>query len=364
MKVEILRQVDKAWWNSLVASVPEGNIFQTTHWADFLSEYAGDEPLYLVIRADSREIKAILLLLQRASNHSRLLKRPLHYITLLLLRRSLPTFTWQGGPIVFASGEEKIDIYNSTLGEVGRLVKDLYGAGIIRGTLPSTDSEIIEKGAIPVAGYEARKWATYLVDLTLDDETLWRSFKPAARKSIKKVERDGIYVEQVGNLEELYDYYLFTKECAEQTGRGGFPSFGNLSVMWKHLRPEQGVEIFVARHDGQRLCGLGIWAFNGIIYEFGSFQSDYSFEHKLYGNDLLKWEIIKWGHEKGYRIYDLAGVNPDPLSEKEANIRRFKEKWGGRYVEFDEYSKPLENRLFSTFKKAKRKLWKAKSIGE
>lgn len=353
MKVEILKQVDKTWWNSMVASASEGNIFQTSHWASFLLEYAKHEPLYLAVKADSGEIKALLLLFKEAFWHRRFIEKFFGSLLISLFKRFLPSFNWQGGPIVFANGEEKVDIYNSTLREVSRLVKDLHGLGISRGMLPSYDSELIEKGAIPIDGYEMRKWATYLVDLTLDEGALWRNLKPAARKSVKKAERDGIYVERIGNLEELYDYYLFTEECAEQTGRGGFPSFGNLSVMWKHLRPEQGVEIFVAKQNERKLCGLGIWAFNGIIYEFGSFQSEYSFEHKLYGNDLIKWEIIKWGHEKSYRIYDLAGVSPDPASEKEANVRRFKEKWGGRYVEFGEYSTPLENRLIDRIKKAR-----------
>ncbi|MFC1932405.1 lipid II:glycine glycyltransferase FemX [Chloroflexota bacterium] len=337
MKVEILKQVDKTWWNSLVASVPEGTIFQTSHWADFLAEYARHEPLYLVVKAESGEIKALLLLYKEASD---------------------ALLTWQNGPVVFTSGEEKVDTCRFVLEEVRRLVKDLNGASIRRGNLPYYDPEIADKGAIPIDGYKMKKWATYLVDLTLDEEALRRNFKPAARKSVNRAERDGVYVERIENPEELYDYYLFTEECSRQTGRGGFPSFGNLSVMWEHLRPEQGVEIFVAKHNERKLCGLGIWAFNGIIYEFGSFQSDYSFEHKLYGNDLIKWEIIKWGHQKGYRIYDMAGVNPDPSSEKEANIGRFKEKWGGRYVEFGEYSKPLGNNLLGMLKKAKRKLWK------
>jgi lipid II:glycine glycyltransferase (peptidoglycan interpeptide bridge formation enzyme) len=54
----------------------------------------------------------------------------------------------------------------------------------------------------------------------------------------------------------------------------------------------------------------------------------------LFGPDLLKWSIMQWACEQGNVSFDLGGVNPEPVDEKELNIRRFKEKWSGAYSEY------------------------------
>jgi lipid II:glycine glycyltransferase (peptidoglycan interpeptide bridge formation enzyme) len=38
-------------------------------------------------------------------------------------------------------------------------------------------------------------------------------------------------------------------------------------------------------------------------------------------------------------VYDLSGVSPSPIDPKEEGIRRFKSKFGGKYVEYAIYSK-------------------------
>ena len=34
------------------------------------------------------------------------------------------------------------------------------------------------------------------------------------------------------------------------------------------------------------------------------------------------------------RYYDLAGFNPNPISEKERGIEKFKRKWGGKKYDY------------------------------
>ena len=53
-------------------------------------------------------------------------------------------------------------------------------------------------------------------------------------------------------------------------------------------------------------------------------------EEKLYSQDLMKWKIIEWGIENKQKYFDLTGFNPNPISEKEKGILRYKKKWGGK----------------------------------
>ena len=115
--------------------------------------------------------------------------------------------------------------------------------------------------------------------------------------------------------------------------------------MWASLRSDLSrFEIFVALEGAKAVGGIGVWAFNGIINEFGAVRSLYGAKKNLYAGDILKWEIIKWGNADGLRCYDLEGVSPDPQSEKDAAIRQFKEKWGGMLKRYGIFTKRYSRR--------------------
>jgi len=64
--IEMSQEIDREWWNSLVQSVPEGTIFQTKYWADYLKEWARVEPIYLTVRNKENKVVGILLFFKEA----------------------------------------------------------------------------------------------------------------------------------------------------------------------------------------------------------------------------------------------------------------------------------------------------------
>ena len=46
-------------------------------------------------------------------------------------------------------------------------------------------------------------------------------------------------------------------------------------------------------------------------------------------------QIIEWGIENNQRFYDLTGINPNPKTDKELGIFRYKKKWGGNLVNYN-----------------------------
>lgn len=105
LQTELLTEVDKPWWNSLVASVPEGTLFQTAHWADFLREYLKYDPQYLVVRDAQGEPVGLLLFFRTAYSHYTFFERPLDHWTIPCLKKLAPAYTWLQGPT--ALREEK-----------------------------------------------------------------------------------------------------------------------------------------------------------------------------------------------------------------------------------------------------------------
>ena len=69
-----------------------------------------------------------------------------------------------------------------------------------------------------------------------------------------------------------------------------------------------------------------------FIIEGGIIRSDEDKKNNLYSQDLIKWKIIEWGIDNKMNFYNLAGFNPNPTSEKEKGILRYKKKWGGEQV--------------------------------
>ena len=66
------------------------------------------------------------------------------------------------------------------------------------------------------------------------------------------------------------------------------------------------------------------------------------------GNDLMQWHMIKWGREQGCSTLDLSGIEPFPSSPKMRSIYEFKSKWGGKQIDYDEftiYPNNLKSRL-------------------
>ena len=337
-------------WNKWVSESPDGSLFQTTYWADRLIELLGYEPRYLTLHNEHNP-EPVALLLYFRTGYKRLYywQKPYDVIALLILKRIAPVYLWHGGPVVL-SGDPKTIIL-TLLSEVERLAK---AERVVR--IEPSELTILN-GLFPLDNWSPKMWATYRVDLQLDKETLWRNLKNSARKAIRRAERDGVTVREISSLEELRDYYDFTEECAKRLGKRMY-GFEDIATMWKHFRTNAIYETFVAYHGEQKIAGLSIWGFNGIISELGSFQSAEAYEKKLYGQDLIKWEVIRWGHQQGFRWFDLAGVNPNPQTPKERGIRQFKEKWGGKYVEYPIVSKEMTKNdlLLKSFLKVKRQL--------
>jgi lipid II:glycine glycyltransferase (peptidoglycan interpeptide bridge formation enzyme) len=77
-------------------------------------------------------------------------------------------------------------------------------------------------------------------------------------------------------------------------------------------------------------------------------------QEKIPAQDLLHWELMLRSRQLGCRAFDLAGISPDPATPKEVGIRRFKEKWGGEYVEYYTFERnvvPFSKQLLRAVKR-------------
>lgn len=187
--------------------------------------------------------------------------------------------------------------------------------------------------------FQHHLWKTLVIDLKPSEDELFKALHHAARKGIKKAQQVGVYIYRCESFEDYYTEFLvpYLNSTKRSIKEKMFYQGG-----WE-LDKDKCYSFWVAKNQQNQLFGfLGSYRHDGVATEIMSALTPLAWEQKIPVQDLLHWEIIKYHKNRGDLYFDLAGFNPNPTSEKEKNIKRFKEKWGG--VEYDTSSYTLDLR--------------------
>jgi len=337
MEIAIRQSVDRDEWDGLVSSSAAGNIFYTALWGEVRRKFFRSSPYYLTLKDDGK-VAALAVIEAMALGHSRLYGKPLGSILLPLAVKRMPVLRMRDW--VFIDNDIKMAIDRGEL--AARTEKALAGLRPIEARVyqNALDGASVYGDALVERGFERDEWATFVVSLEGETKKIEERFRSSVRKALRKAgDEQGLAVERISDLDGLKEYYSLFRSWRSAMRLWSTP-FDEWRVMWNELRQYgSSFEIFVAKQGEKAVGGLGIWAYNGIMNEFGSVRSPYAAQKNLYAGDILKREIIKWGRGQGFRFYDLEGVSNDPKNGKDAAIRQFKEKWGGQFKRCDVFRK-------------------------
>jgi hypothetical protein len=335
-------QPPDGWDERLYAARAEAGLCQSTYWARVIHRLDRATPLFLEVHHDG-EVAASLMLFRKEPWDRRAMRR----------KRGLGEFlsgVWRGwlewldGPVLHAGEEVKIE---RALAALLVWVDEYAGKGRlsrISSAFAHTSRWAAQDGVAALfagRGYTTSRWATYLVDLEPEEDRLWYNLDKAARKSVKKARSLGVQVRPISSLEALQASF-YAPYCAIEAAAGrGVPPLSAFEVSWGEDR-EGYYRYYVAESAaGEILATLGMYIFNGVAVEIASSLSPQAFEQKIPAQDLLHWEMFLEARRASCHTFDLAGINPDPADPREAGIRRFKKKWGGRYVEYNRFGKAM-----------------------
>jgi hypothetical protein len=203
---------------------------------------------------------------------------------------------------------------------------------------PLCDDAELKKNLIE-RGFSVTHWATYIVDLNQNRDFLFNNLDKAAKKQLRKAEDQGLTVQEISDKTSYWEKFVIPyKEFEIAAGRIP-PIDKSFEAMWR-LGAIKYYRFFCVMDRFHQVIGLlGIFGFNNIVTEITSAVSQRVYTEHLAAQDLLHWEIICRCKDYGFSYFNLAGVNPDPQTPKEAGIRQFKAKWGGKYITYMRYSK-------------------------
>ena len=340
MRCELFRENPGGWWDDMIkeADLVAPTVLVTSIFSRYMSEMIGAVPWFLVVRNPEG---ATAGLLSAFSEYP--LNRTTHCwrsgLVLAACGHAIfPVLSWPCTPVILEPDRES-DIHAAFASGVVAIQRDSGIASVRNGSIAWGSPEISDQvlRSWDSAGFSLTHRATFRIDLTQSLEERLRSFHRSVRKNIRKCEQSQVRVDRVdapGN--PTIDDYNRMRLRYKKVFSVGARSAAVQDYMWKHLHYDADCfEYFVASRGDNVLAGIGVLHFAGYALEIEAWTTPYALENSLPGGDALKWAIIQWGKERGLRWYDLGGVAVDPADgSKEANILRFKEKWGGTYVEY------------------------------
>lgn len=144
------------------------------------------------------------------------------------------------------------------------------------------------------------------IDLDRSQTEIWDGLFKNARRDIKKAERDGVTIRCGRSLDDLQIYYRMHSQVRKSKYRmlpQPFAFFEQLHAAFGN----DGLEVVFAEIDGTAVAGSVHLAHGDTLY----YKFNASVDRALCPNDLLVWEGIKLGLERGLKLFDFGASDLD-----------------------------------------------------
>lgn len=345
MNLELRVAVDpsRLAWDLLLQTRPkEAGFEQSALWANLLRELDHVRPFFLSVAKDGEPLATLLAFHHIPWDRAR--QGPKSGLRQWFSGSRHGWLQWHGGPTLYTENKElagqALRLLLNWLDDYARKNRLFYIHGAFTHSTIQGNADFVHN-LFNQFDYKRQKWATYDIDLNQDEQALWRGLKAAARKSVKKAQREGLAVKQIQTIDELKtDFHDPYQAFESAAGRAAKP-WSSFEATWR-LDEQKLYRFYAARDSNDEVMAvLGMYIFNNIATEIASSLNPKAFEKKLPAQDLLHWEMILEAKRAGAERFDLAGVAPQSQSGKAGRIRQFKEKWGGQYIEYPIYHKAL-----------------------
>ena len=203
--------------------------------------------------------------------------------------------------------------------------------------------------AMPAEGFQIRPdalppsvWhqATFLIDLNADLDTLFANLRPSVRNNVRRGLRSGLEVVSGSDKDLALFNELMNSLCLRRGTHPNLPGVDFIPKLWSRFAPRGWIHLLFIRHGAETIS-------SHLILTVGkcarSWRVGWSGEHsKLFPNDVLNWEAIRWAKEHGFQQFDLLGVDRRDAEELlngraasepyHCNITFFKAGFGGKLL--------------------------------
>ncbi|MFX1487430.1 MAG: lipid II:glycine glycyltransferase FemX [Promethearchaeota archaeon] len=306
------KSIDQETWETLENRAHHLGVFQTYAWAETL-RYTGIDPRFLLV-VDQGESLAGLLIFQ--SNFVFSLFNAYEAKDAMLLTDI--------NPDVVSSVVSHISSSLRSMLDPLTLYVVIYSAPVLSKLL---------RDHFEHENFHTQTDATFLIDLRSPVEILWRRLSKTARRLVRKTERQGVTISEAKDWSAWLRFYqLYFDDCQRLQLRPR--SLLLHKGIYDFLLPKDMAKLFLAIYKGKIIAGrlLLLTPHQIVGYEI-TYDPRYQMLNPTYA---LYWRSISWAKERGIRYFDLGGTISRPTKDSSLyGVHKFKEKWGGNFVEFD-----------------------------
>lgn len=286
-------------WNELVSSLG-GTVYHSSTWADYQRATQDVQPIFALKRDSHGGVTGGSLLLFRRS------RRPV--ASLFFRDLTIPAYPF----INNLNGSELSQLLNQCE-TVGRTL----GCSEIRlESFMSGRSDFIPAHF----GYKEIRRIEFCVDLTRDLDGLWKAMRKDHRERVKRLKREGVFVE-VGNSREdlrgLKDAREFTQARRSQRGQGyEISQEEKFYEQLDQLIVKRGAgRLFVARRGSEIVASIFFLTFNGRANSVFSGSTDLGY--KVGAQSGLFWSAVEHFKSEGFHELNRGGLPASAENESD-----------------------------------------------
>lgn len=298
-------------WNNFVRTHPFSTPYHLWEFGEALSLTYKYSRYYIVARTGNKVLAVFPLILVK----SKLFGNKLF---------SLP-FCEYGGPLIDETSENFHVVLSTILKKVLNFKFSLKNLDYVEIRNPKLSDKSL-KTMLQFSFQSFKKYVTFRVDLTKGENVLWNELDKKTRNSIRKAVKSSLVVYEANTDNDLQKYYYLYLKTQKRHGSPphSFELFNNLARVMK-----ENIKIMNAEYHSNIIAGIIAFHDKRSIYWWSSV-SDYKFRG-LNATNLLLWELIRWGCEKGYIYLDLGRTRAG------SGIYHFKKGWAGREILLEDY---------------------------
>jgi CelD/BcsL family acetyltransferase involved in cellulose biosynthesis len=308
--MEIVRELDAQRWRDFVDNHPRGNVFHTPEMFQVFARTRGYCPT-LWAAEEGGQIHALML--------------PVEISVLDGLLRGLTSRAVVYGSVLCSPGATG----RHALADLLEAYTQAVGSKLLFTELRNVSDLAKCQPILKERGFKYEEHLNYLVDLKRPPDAILESFKPGLRKTVRRGLRDGqVTVTELTERDDLAAWYELVRRTYERA-QVPLADISLFEAAFDLLRPK-GMSRFAVARVGQVFAAVQVdLLYKGTIFGwYGGTDRSYNTYHP---NELLTWELLRWGAESGYRTYDFGGAGrPD----QHYGVRDFKAKFNGTLVSF------------------------------
>lgn len=307
---QVVRTLDEQAWRRFVDEHPQGSIFHTPEMFEVFSRTKHFQPEVWAV-TDHGDVLALLL--------------PVRMTYMNGMLKSLATRAVVFGSVLWQLSDEGCRALERLLETYARESRGRFLLTEMRNLVCLDQVQpLLQK-----CGFRYEPHLNYLIDLDRPTDAIFESIGKRTRKNIRhELHRGRVAVEEVKARDQIavcYDLLAQTYRAANVPlmDRSAFEAAFDL------LYPRGMVRFTLAR-VGPAPAAVSV----ELLYKdvmFGWYGGmDRAFSDYV-PNELLTWNLLEWGAQHGYRLYDFGGAGrPD----EDYPVRDFKAKFGGELVSF------------------------------